>query len=624
MKVALLGNPNVGKSLLFNAITGLGVEVANYPGTTGSVLRGSVCIGKEPVEVMDLPGVYTLSGSSEDEVIVSSFLANHGADIIIAVLDGTRLSRNLYLFLEASEYGLPMIMVLNMADETERLGLTIDTKKLMAMTGVPIIAASALLGRNVHQILPLARKEAQVPTVRVEYGTHLEAAIESLSSQYPLTRGEALATLLGRGRTGEVREAAQILHDEVARLGGESPETLVAGKRHGLAGRIAGEVEGQVPGKRKPPDLDRFLTRNLPGIPILIGVLVGMLLVVFLIGSWLEGIIILVTNTYVIEPFLAFPMPDILRQTGLAFLLGLQGGLGIAFPFVFTFSILLSVIEDTGYLTRAAFLADRAMHHLGLHGQAIIPLVLGFGCSVPAVMSLRLLETKRERFIAAFLVPLVPCSARTVVIAGIVAAFVGIAAAFTAYLIIAGVILVTGIFLSRVSPGPRLGMVLEMAPLRVPTVGNVLKKSWGKMQEFLLIAMPLLLVTSILLGLFQYSGLIPVLEAVIDPVSEAVLGLPGFAVAALVFGILRKEMAFEMLAVLSGNADLSLVMTKAQLFIFAIVSSLFIPCISTVAVLKKQVGLKTTLLVVGYTLALGIFAGWLLNLVFASLLQTVG
>lgn len=616
MKAALLGNPNVGKSLLFNAITGLGVEVANYPGTTGSVLRGSVCTMDGPVEVIDLPGVYSLSGTSEDEGLVASFLTSREADVVIAVLDGTRLSRNLYLFLEASEFGLPMVMVLNMADETDRLGLTIDTTRLEALTGIPVVSASALLGRNVHAILPLAAREARVPTVRVDYGNGIEAAIASLSSAFSTTRGGAVSALLGRGDTPELRDDAALLAAEVEKIENTAVETLIAGRRHALAGRIAGEAEHQA--QEEPPafDPDRYLTRRFPGVPILIGVLVGMLLAVFAIGSWLEGIIISVTNEVVIAPFMALGLPAIVQQVGLSFLLGLQGGLGIALPFVFTFSILLSLIEDTGYLTRAAFLADRGMHHLGLHGQAIIPLVLGFGCNVPAVMSLRLLETKRERFIASFLVPLVPCSARTVVIAGIVAAFVGIYAAFAVYAIVLGVILTTGILLSRFSPGPRLGMVLEMVPLRVPVFRDVLRKAWAKMREFLFIAMPLLIVTSIILGLLQYSGFVTAFQDAIEPLSQAVLGLPGYAVTSLIFGILRKEMSFEMLAVLSGTADLSTVMTGAQLFIFAVVSSLFIPCISTVAVLKKQAGLKTTLFVTAYTLLLGVGAGWVLNMVF--------
>ena len=196
------------------------------------------------------------------------------------------------------------------------------------------------------------------------------------------------------------------------------------------------------------------------------------------------------------------------QQVSISVLLGLQAGIGIAFPFIFTFYIFISILEDSGYLTRAAFLADQAMHRIGLHGQAIIPLILGFGCTVPAVMSLRLLASRRERFIASFLVTMIPCSARTVIIAGVVATFVGIWWALSIYLIVFILVVITGLFLSRITPGERFGMIMEMAPLRAPQAGNVVKKSWRKISEFLTIAMPLLIISSVILGLLQYYGMI--------------------------------------------------------------------------------------------------------------------
>jgi len=294
-------------------------------------------------------------------------------------------------------------------------------------------------------------------------------------------------------------------------------------------------------------------------------------------------------------------------------LLAFQAGFGIAFPFIFTFYVFISVLEDTGYLTRAAFLADSVMHRLGMHGQAIIPLILGFGCNVPAIMSIRLLRTRRERVIASFLVSMIPCSARTVIIAGIVAVFVGIGAALSIYLIIFVLVILTGLVLCRVTPGERYGMILELPPLRVPRLDNVIAKSWYKIREFLFIAMPLLVAASILLGLLQYIGFFSYFAGVVAPFSETVLGLPGYAMNALLFGVLRKEMALESLVILAGTADLASVMTVGQIFIFAVVSVLFIPCISTIGVLAKVVGARITLIVSLYTLILGFCIGALIN-----------
>jgi ferrous iron transport protein B len=253
------------------------------------------------------------------------------------------------------------------------------------------------------------------------------------------------------------------------------------------------------------------------------------------------------------------------------------------------------------------------MHRIGLHGGAIVPLIFGLGCSVPAIMTARTLRNKRERIIASFLTTLVPCSARTIIIMGLVAAFVGILPALSLYLVISLLILVTGALLSRLLPGEQYGMITEMPPLRVPRPELVLQKSWNRLKEFLFIALPLLAAGSVALGLFEYLGVIDGFQTVITPFSAGVLGLPAFAVGALIFGILRKEMALGTLAILAGTAQLSLVMSGLQLYIFALVSILFIPCISTIAVLYRVIGPRYTAEITLYTLGMGVMLGGLIN-----------
>ncbi len=239
--------------------------------------------------------------------------------------------------------------------------------------------------------------------------------------------------------------------------------------------------------------------------------------------------------------------------------------------------------------------------------------MLGFGCNVPAVMGIRLLATRRERIIASFLITMVPCSARTVVISGIVASFVSLAAAFSIYAVVLLLIILTGLVLSRITPGPQLGMVLEMPALRQPAPKMVLVKSWLRIKEFLYIAMPLLLVSSVILGLLGYYGVIAAFQDAFAPISEGLLGLPAYASTALLFGILRKEMAFETLVVLAGTASLDTVMTDVQLYIFAIVSTLFVPCISTIAILRREIGTRIAALITLYTVALGLVIGALVH-----------
>jgi ferrous iron transport protein B len=613
MKFALVGNPNVGKSLIFQQLTGLGVEVSNYPGTTVDLLRGNVCYEREIMEIVDLPGVYSLDGDSDEEQMVRSFILSDQGDVYIAVLDASHLERNLYLLTQLAEFKKPMIAVLNMMDEASKKGYDIDVAGLEEVFGIPIITTTATQGKNIGEIIPKATFSPSVSHIEVHYDHHVEAAIRSLVSEFSISRVQALNALEEIGDDRELLESAEVLAAEIERIHHMSVHQIVAGNRHHCAHTISSNLIR----KREPRpfrDLDRILTTTFPGIPILFGILVSILIIVFVVGSWMEEFIVELMQVALVEPFLQLGLPPLIQQVGFSFLLALQAGLGIAFPFVFTFYIFISILEDSGYLTRAAFLADRFMHRLGMHGQGIIPIVLGFGCNVPALMSIRFLKSRRERIIASFLVTMIPCSARTVIIAGIVAAFIGIIAALSIYLAIFFLVVLTGIILSRITPGEQYGMILEMAPLRHPEWKNVLLKSWLRIKEFLYIAMPLLIVASIILGLLQYAGVFEMFERWIEPFSTIVLGIPPYATTALVFGILRKEMALETLVILAGTADLSSVMTSVQLYIFAIVSVLFVPCISTIAVLQKELGWRIAAMVSFYTLGLGVAIGALINI----------
>ncbi|MGI5937510.1 ferrous iron transport protein B [Methanoculleus thermophilus] len=611
MRFALVGNPSVGKSLIFNQLTGLGVEVSNYPGTTVELQRGNTCFQREMIELVDLPGVYSLDGESEEEVLVREFLGQREINAVIVVTNVTRLERNLYLLLQVAEYGLPMVVVLNMVDEAVKQGLEIDTNPLRDLLGVDVILAAAAQGKNIDQIIPAALAATRPATVEIPYDHHIEAAVRSLGKIFGADRVESIQALQGIGDNPELLEAARAIADEIESRHRMTAAQIIAANRHNFAHQIADlMLKEDVMLPRS--DLDGFLTRAFPGIPILLGVLVGMLLLVFALGTFLEEMIVELFDVFALEPFHMLGLPPLIDVVGASILLALQAGFGIAFPYVLLFYIFISILEDSGYMTRAAFLADNAMHRLGMHGGAVIPLTLAFGCNVPAIMSVRLLHSRRERIIGSFLATMVPCSARTVVIAGIVAAFVGIGAAFSVYAIVFVLILITGLFLSRVTPGERFGMIMEMVPLRRPDPRLVLKKAWSRLSEFLFIAMPLLLAGSVVLGLLEFFGIMTLFEQIVEPYTMALLGLPGYSATALIFGILRKEMAFETLAILAGTADLGSVLSSLQLYIFAIVTVLFVPCLATITVLLREVGARITLAITAYTVALGLFVGALL------------
>lgn len=615
LKLALIGNLNVGKSLIFNSLTGIGVEISNFPGTTVGMYTGSLVHKDKHYEIIDFPGVYSLDGVNDEETEVRKFLLEKKADRLIAVLDSTRLERNLYLLLQIAEFKIPTVVVLNMTDEAEKQGLVIDGDKLSEILGCPVIKTAAVEGRNIDKIIPLAENGAKTIDLVTRYDDHIEAALRSFSKVNGSDRLSGLLALEGLlPEDNDLSETAGVIAAEIEDQHRMSVHQILAANRHNEAKRIRGLIEKD--GTFKPArNFDRLLTRTATGVPIMTVVLLTTLICVFIIGSFLEEGIVDIFETFLIQPMYELSLPPLAENILYSLLIAVEAGLGIAFPYVFVFYILISVLEDTGYMTRAAFLADRAMHNIGMHGQALIPMVLGFGCNVPAIMAIRQFS-EREKIIASFLITMVPCSARTVIIAGIVFTFVGLFAALSIYLIVFVLIILTGIVLTKVTPGDQFGMILEMVPMRKPRAKQTLTRAWLRMKEFLFIAMPLLLVSSVVLGILQFFGVIAAFQVLFEGFMYSALGLPDYASTSLLFGILRKEMAFETLAILSGTANLGAVMSAAQLYVFAVVSVLFVPCISTIAVLYRQMGLKISLAVCCYTLSLGFVTGIILNALF--------
>lgn len=654
--VALVGNPSVGKSALFTNLTGIGVIVSNYPGTTVEMKKGILKVKDRTIDIVDLPGIYSFSTFSEDEVVARRFVYDERPDVIVNVVDASRLERNLNLTLQLLELGIPMVVALNQVDAAESMGISIDVDLLSKQLGCPVIATIATEGSGLEKLIEAAISPiAPIDTSgyrRVDYDGHVEDALETLmaypalsslstlptsspssslssplpSSQFSSQRQMCIRLLEGDLDVTErqyfpedVRQYAAVLAGEIEKQHNVSMSEMVVRCRFGEAGAISDAVTTHTKVKddwqKRVARIDHLLTSGNTSLLLLCCVFALMFAFVFTVGTRLELLIIDIFEAGIINPLSAYldGVNPFVSTAVLNAFVGMEAGLAIVVPFIMTFYIALSVLEDSGYLTRAAFILDRYMHKLGLHGQAAIPILLGFGCTVPSIMASRMLGSKRERFIVCTLASLVPCSARTVVIVGLVATFVGIPEAISIYLLVFAIIVSVGWILGRKLPGEQIGFLMEMAPLRLPRAGAVMLKTWIHMRGFVLRAFPLLIVGSAALGVIDEAGLLDVFQDVVAPVSVGLLGLPAFAATALVFGFLRKEMAVSILAVMAGTAYFPDVMTDLQLYVFALVTTIYVPCIATVAVLKHELGLKSTIHISVFTVVLAIVLGSILN-----------
>lgn len=630
MTIAFIGNPSVGKSVFFSRLTGVGVEVSNYPGTTVELKRGSVKARGKTIEVVDLPGIYSLGVTNEDEKVTKRFLIENKPDIIINVLDASRLERNLFLTFQLLELDIPMVIALNQVDLAADLGILVDADKLSELLGLPVVPTVATWGIGLDEVMlvALAEQGKVQKHHRIGYSRWIQQALSTLDYAFPhvsprvktaalLNDAEFVELCCMPPEANALLSSARRMRQNLEMEQGISVPDTVARDLYGEAGYIVDSVVSRFePKKSIKEKIDAILTSPNFGIVVLISALLLTFLLVFRVGGFLETWIV----NEVFEPHVILPveamtsgMSPVLRNLILYSLRGVEAGFAIAIPYIAVFYAILSIFEDSGYLTRAAFLLDNFTHKLGLHGRAVIPLVLSFGCNVPAVMAVHALGTRREKRIASLLLSLIPCSARTVIILGLVGTFVGFWPAVSIYVLEIFIITTLGWILGKALPGQRSGFIMEMTPLRKPELKSTLRKTWMKSREFLYIAFPLLLIGSAFLGVADALGLLSYFQNFVEPISVGLLGLPAFAATALVFGILRKEMALQILAVLAGTANFAAVMTSVQMYQFAVITTIYIPCVATIAVLKHELGVKDTTLIVLFTIFLSLGVGILIR-----------
>jgi len=611
--VALAGNSNVGKSAIFNQLTGVDQIIGNWPGKTVERAEGLLQYHGLRIKIIDLPGIYSFSTYSMEEIVSRDFIALETPDVVVNVIDASALERNLFFTLQLIELNVPMVIALNQVDLMEKKGLSVDAKKLSELLGVPVVTTVAIKGKGVKELteeIIRISKSKSLPKM-VTYGKEIEQRIDSLTDAlagldvgYPdrwmaiklLEKDPEITKMVEKARP-EIPALAATLADEIERIHGEPSGIVITGERYHVADMIAHQVvHDMAPGVKKKTltdTLDSIALHPIMGYVTTVAVVGGLLVWTFLIGAAVSTVLQnFFTSIEQYEPVISGPIGSIVWNGAFT---GFVAGVTLIVPYVLPFYLILAIIEDSGYLTRISVMLDRGMHKLGLHGKAVIPLILGYGCNVPAVYSCRIMETPKQKSLLAFLVTLVPCTARTVVILGLVAAFVNIWWALALYAFDILLIIVVGRIAFKAMPGESVGLIMEMADYHVPSLKVILKQTWARTKSLIIVVFPAYIVGSaVLQGLYAMGVLNPINDA-LRPITVLWLGLPAITGILLIFGIVRKEMTILTLAVISGTTNFGSIMSPVQLIVLALVSMIYIPCLANILAINAEFGWKRAL-----------------------------
>ncbi|OYT62531.1 ferrous iron transporter B [Thermoplasmatales archaeon ex4484_30] len=570
-RIVLMGNPNVGKSVVFSRLTGANVVTSNYPGTTVDFSKGKMRVGDKKVEIIDAPGTYSLEPSNKAEEVAVEMLAS--ADVVINVVDATNLERNLFLTLELLERDIPTIIALNLWDETHHLGIEIDKEKLQEELDVPVVATVALSGEGIKELV-----------------TSLEKAKVSKKIE-PMSEKERWIKI------GEIIKKVE----------------KVSHRHHTFRDKIAD-----------------MTIKPSTGIPIAILIIfcafwvvrfIGENLITYIFDPFFEEIykpLLMHLNEWIGSGFIRDILIGKLVDGNIDFMesMGmLTTGLYVPFaavlPYIMSFYFMLSILEDSGYLPRLATLVDNIFHKLGMHGHGIVPLFLGLGCNVPGALAARTLETRKQRFISSTLLAIaVPCMAQTAMIFGILGPY-GLYYIALVFLTLAIVYVTAGIILSKFVKGESPEIFLEIPPYRMPSIKAILKKTWMRIRWFLGDAIPWLIFGVFIVNILYSIGFLDWLGSALSPVMEKIFGLPGEASLALIIGFLRKDLAVGML--------LPLKMKAMQLVIAATILTIYFPCVATFAVLVKELGIKDMLKATMIMIATAIMVGGTMKILLIGL-----
>ena len=627
--VALIGNPNVGKSVLFYHITGNYVTVSNYPGTTVEVSRGVANFYGKTVTVYDTPGLYSLSPVTEEEAVTRRLLMEKRPDVVVHVVDAKNLPRMLPLTLELLECGFPVILVLNMMDEAEKLSVCIRRKELAVRLGIPVLEAAFVEGRGISMLkreMDHVLTHGQKATTIIErVPVAVKETVACLTGRYALPSNIIARFLLEQDeeitRIAQKQERFNVLKDCLAAHGSNRRRfqyDFALARRQHAERLLTGIFEAGTDGNRGW--LDRFTLSPFGGFLVTILVLyVGLYLMVGRFGAGtlvdlLEGTLLgqivipqLVLWTEAFVPWVTF-QELLVGEFGIL-TLGIRYAFGIILPIVGTFFFVFAVLEDTGYLPRLAYWVDGYMTRIGLNGRAVIPLTLGFGCGTMAVLVTRTLESTRERFIATFLLALaIPCSAQL----GLILALLSSEPVYLLLWIcvIGSVFLFAGHVLHAILPGQRSPFFMELPPLRAPKLNAILQKTLARMRWYFVEIVPVFILVSLVLWTLGQLDLLSSMAASLTPFLGR-MGLPPELAFVFLYGFFRRDYGAAGLFDLYRNGQL----TGAQLLVAAVILTLFLPCLAQLTIMIRERGAVISLLVAVIVALVAFGTGYILSIV---------
>jgi len=617
--VCLVGQPNCGKSTIFNSFAGYRSVAVNFPGATVNFTKAIVKVGMNRFNLVDLPGTYSLYSSDEAEGCTRDYLLNKKVDLVVVVLDASRLERGLELVLELMEIGKPMVLALNMIDDARKRGMRIDVKKLSDILRIPATETIARQGKGLKRLSEMMLGKTDMTYCYLKFRKDVEKWVSEaakLVEEAKLKKNipnRFLATHLlssddyVKGMIKKkILEPINRIKEELERSHGQPAESVIFAERHAQSFDIFEKVVSVTDTSKitLSQKIDDIVLHPIFGPPSAMLMLLATFFMIFYGGMPFENLLDEATVWVGRQVYGTLPH-------GLLFyiLKGLVSGINsvmvISLPYLIPFFILFALLEDSGFLVRVAYLTDGIMHKMGLHGVASFPILSGYGCSVPAVMATRILPSRRDRIIASFIAVIVPCSARTTVIIGLIGYFLGAAAAISFYIFNIIVVGVAGSLLSKIWPGRQPEMILEIPPWRVPVIKHIAAKTYFRMKEFFSMASPILVGSSIILALLQYFDAAGFVNNLLSPLTYWTLGLPVAVGIPLIFGILRKEMTLLLLAQSFGVYSISAVhsyMSYSQMVVFVMFILFYTPCAATLGTLAKELkSVKTTALIASVT-----------------------
>jgi ferrous iron transport protein B len=617
----------VGKSVVFNQLTGLHQHVGNWPGKTVKKAEGTLVYGGYTVDVVDLPGIYSLSTYGLEEIVSREYIVVEHPDAIINVVDASSLERNLFFTTQLMELEPNLIIALNQMDIAEKKGIRIDVEKLVELLGAPVVPMTAVKNVGLMELMAevVEMHEKKTPHVKSPpFGSEIEAIVSDLTEDacgvetlYPrrfvaikLLEGDEEMEKVSYSQVPMVREKVEEARRRIEEIHGHDASSALTSERYANASRIASQVTSNVESRRSRwASLEDATSHPVLGYVVMVSVVLGMFISVFTLGDYAssllgQGFAVLEKAYYAIAG--AGSLQSFFWN---GFAGGLIAGTTIALPYIVPFYLALSLLEDSGYMARVAFLMDSLMHKIGLHGKGFIPIMLGFGCNVPAILASNIMETERERLICAFVSSLVPCAARSIVIMGIVATYLGLGPATALYLIDFIIIFVLGRIAFKTLPGEPVGLIMEMPAYKRPSVKITAQRTWFRLKDFVYEAFPVIMAGNFVVYLAKILGFLNVAERVLSPVTVLWLGLPAATGVVLIFGVLRKEMTLILLASIMGTTNFALILTPAQMFVFAFVVMLYVPCVATIAVLAREFGARRAALISVIEIAVAVSLG---------------